>query len=94
MKGIAPPAISATLLSDEQIEITLKGIKKDNNFTASTRDFILTDAKGNIIHPSYQKIVPNMGMKREGQVGQLIISFEIQFPTLTEETINSLEKLL
>ena len=35
-----------------------------------------------------------MGMKREGQVGQLIISFEIQFPTLTEETINSLEKLL
>jgi len=35
-----------------------------------------------------------MGMKREGQVGQLIIGFDIQFPTLTEETIDGLEKIL
>jgi hypothetical protein len=35
-----------------------------------------------------------MGMKRDGQVGQLIITFDIQFPTLTEETIHNLEKLL
>ena len=30
MKGIEPPALAATLLSDEQIEITLKGIKKED----------------------------------------------------------------
>jgi len=35
-----------------------------------------------------------MGMKREGQVGQLIIGFDIQFPTLTEDAIDSIEKIL
>jgi DnaJ-class molecular chaperone len=58
------------------------------------KSFKINNAKGNVIHPTYQKIVAGMGMKREGQVGQLIISFEIQFPTLTEETIDNLEKLL
>ena len=58
------------------------------------KSFKINNSKGNVIHPSYQKIVAGMGMKREGQVGQLIISFEIQFPTLTEETIDSLEKIL
>ena len=58
------------------------------------KTYKINNAKGNIIHPTYQKIIPGMGMKRDGQVGQLIIGFEIQFPTLTEETIDSIEKLL
>ena len=36
-----------------------------------------------------------MGMKREGQIGNLIITFQIQFPSsLLEETITTLETLL
>lgn len=58
------------------------------------KTYKINNAKGNIISPSYQKIIPGMGMKRQGETGQLIISFEIQFPTLTEETIDSIEKLL
>jgi DnaJ-class molecular chaperone len=58
------------------------------------KTYKINNAKGNIICPSYQKIIPGMGMKRQGETGQLIISFEIQFPTLTEETIDSIEKLL
>jgi len=58
------------------------------------KTYKINNAKGNVIHPTYQKIIPGMGMKREGQVGQLIIGFEIQFPTLNEETINAIESLL
>ena len=58
------------------------------------KTYKIQNAKGNIISPSYKKIIPGMGMKREGQVGQLIIGFDIQFPTLTEETIDGLEKIL
>jgi hypothetical protein len=49
MKGIEPLSLSATLLSDDQIKITIKGIKKEYNFTATVNDFILNDAKGNLI---------------------------------------------
>ncbi len=58
------------------------------------KTYQIKNAKGNLIHPTYQKIIPGMGMKREGQVGQLIIGFDIHFPTLTEEVIDSIEKLL
>jgi len=58
------------------------------------KTFKINNVKGNIIHPTYQKILPNMGMKREGLVGQLIINFDIQFPTLSEEVIDQLEKII
>lgn len=58
------------------------------------KTYQIKNAKGNLIHPTYQKVISGMGMKREGQVGQLIIGFDIHFPTLTEETIDSIEKLL
>jgi DnaJ family protein A protein 2 len=58
------------------------------------KTYQIKNAKGNLIHPTYQKIIPGMGMKREGQVGQLIIGFDIHFPTLTEDVIDSIEKLL
>jgi len=54
----------------------------------------IQNPKGNIVSPSYQKILPGMGMKRDGQVGNLIIAFQIQFPALSEETIGKLENLL
>jgi DnaJ-class molecular chaperone len=48
-----------------------------------------------IIKPHSKKIIPNMGMNRNGNSGNLIIDFEIQFPdTLTPEQITGLSTIL
>ena len=42
-----------------------------------------------------QKIIPNLGMRRQNHTGNLIINFNVEFPkTLSMEKINSLEKIL
>ena len=56
---------------------------------------IFNNNSGNIITPNYKKVIPNMGMKRETHVGNLIIDFTITFPEkLSEEQISALEKIL
>jgi DnaJ-class molecular chaperone len=48
-----------------------------------------------IISPNFQKVVPNYGMKRENNTGNLIIVFDIAFPeTLTEEQVQKLNEVL
>jgi DnaJ-class molecular chaperone len=48
-----------------------------------------------IIKPGYKKVVPNMGMIRNLQTGNLVIEFEVVFPDkLTESQIESLKELL
>ena len=48
-----------------------------------------------VVKPNYRKVVPNLGMVRDGAYGSLIIEFEVEFPdTLTEEQIVAIEKLL
>ena len=48
-----------------------------------------------IIKPSFQKIIPGLGMQKNGHVGNLIIEFEITFPeTLTTEQIKILSDIL
>jgi DnaJ-class molecular chaperone len=48
-----------------------------------------------IIKPGYKKVVPNMGMIRNLQTGNLIIEFDIVFPdTLNELQMNSLKQIL
>lgn len=48
-----------------------------------------------IITPNYKKVVPSMGMVREPNKGNLIIEFEIEFPsTLTETQITQLTEIL
>jgi DnaJ-class molecular chaperone len=48
-----------------------------------------------IISPNYRKIIPNLGMMRDGNVGNLIIEFSISFPEkLTEEQIATLSEVL
>jgi len=55
----------------------------------------LNNPPGNIVSPYYKKIMPEMGMKRDDQVGNLVIAFTIQFPpTLPETTIETLKNLL
>jgi DnaJ family protein B protein 4 len=48
-----------------------------------------------VIKPNYKKVVPNMGMVREGSAGSMIIDFEISFPdSLTPEQIAGLSEIL
>lgn len=50
--------------------------------------------KGTVLSPTYKKILPNKGMKRDKNCGTLTIGFRIEFPTLTFAQIESLEQIL
>jgi curved DNA-binding protein len=55
----------------------------------------LNNPAGNIVSPYFKKIMPEMGMKRDDQTGNLVLAFMIHFPaTLPESTIESLKSLL
>jgi DnaJ-class molecular chaperone len=48
-----------------------------------------------IIRPGYRKVIPNLGMVRERNTGNLVIEFTVVFPeTLTAEQMTALETLL
>lgn len=48
-----------------------------------------------IIKPGYKKVIPNLGMQRDGSTGNLIVDFEIEFPdALTGEQIEKLRDIL
>lgn len=48
-----------------------------------------------VVKPNYRKVVPNLGMVRDGTYGSLIIEFEVEFPdSLTTEQIGAIEQLL
>jgi DnaJ-class molecular chaperone len=48
-----------------------------------------------VIHPNYRKVIPQMGMKRENQMGNLVIEFEVEFPAaLTPGQIAALQEIM
>ena len=48
-----------------------------------------------IIRPGFRKVIPEFGMKRENNTGNLIIEFDIVFPdSLTQDVINKLSEIL
>ena len=48
-----------------------------------------------IIKPGFKKIIPEMGMRRDGHVGNLIIAFEVDFPNqLTEAQVKMFDENL
>ena len=48
-----------------------------------------------VIKPNFKKVVPNLGMTREGSTGNMIIDFEIEFPeSLTKEQMDRLLEIL
>lgn len=56
---------------------------------------LLIKNKNYIIKNNYIKILDGLGMKRENNIGRLIIEFNIEFPdTLTDEQVETLEKIL
>ena len=57
--------------------------------------FQINNNKGGVIAPNTIKILNNMGMKRNGNVGNLVINFVVVFPTnISLDTIDILEKIL
>lgn len=48
-----------------------------------------------IIQPNFQKIIPGLGISKNGNTGNLIIEFQITFPgTLSKEQIDTLTQIL
>jgi DnaJ family protein B protein 4 len=51
--------------------------------------------KSTVIHPNYKKTIPGLGMIRDNNKGNLIIEFDVIFPTsLTQEQIETLTSIL
>lgn len=49
---------------------------------------------GHVIHQNYQQIIPNMGLMRDNNVGNLIIVFNVKFPThLSQSVFEELKKI-
>ena len=59
------------------------------------REFKIKNEPGNIIPPNFRKIIPNLGLKRDNDIGNLIILFDVIYPKqFTQEQIERLEKIL
>lgn len=57
--------------------------------------YTLNNNSGSIIPPEYIKIIPNMGLTRDGHTGNLLIHFHVEFPEkLSEQQIKSLKEIL
>ena len=59
------------------------------------RIFKIQNDNGNVICPGYKKVIPGMGMVRDGQTGTLVILFDVKFPEhLTREAITTISGVL
>ena len=59
------------------------------------KKFKIHNTKGNIISSNYKKLIKKMGMKRDTNIGNLIINFTVKYPEkLTIEQVEQLEKIL
>jgi DnaJ-class molecular chaperone len=57
--------------------------------------YTLNNATGTIIYTNYKKIIPNMGLKRDNHVGNMIINFNVEYPEkLTDEQVEKLRGIL
>ena len=59
------------------------------------REFKINNESGNIIPPDFRKTISKLGMKRDDDIGDLIIIFEIIYPkSLTSEQLQQLDLIL
>ena len=57
--------------------------------------YTLNNNEGSIIVPGYKKLIPNLGLTRENQTGNLIITFEVEFPKEYDiEVIKKLKEIM
>lgn len=72
----------------------LCGLTFDMKFI-NGKNYTINNNPGSIIVPGYKKVIPNMGLKRDEHQGNLIIVFDVEFPThLDAEKIAGLKDLL
>ena len=79
--------------------ITLKeslcGFTIEINHVSGKRFSINNATNPTVIVPQYKKMVPGLGMKRDNNVGNLVIVFDVQFPaSLSPEQIEILKAAL
>lgn len=71
----------------------LLGFSFDLNYI-NGKTYTIHNKPNNIITPGYKKTIPNMGITRENDTGNIIIVFNVIFPKfLSEETISNLERI-
>ena len=59
------------------------------------REFKINNQPGNVIPPNFRKIISNLGMHRDNDVGNLIIIFDVIYPKqLNKEQITILNEVL
>ena len=59
------------------------------------KTFKINNGNGNVIGFNYKKVLPDLGMKRDNHIGNIIINFNIVFPEkLTSEQVESLLTIL
>lgn len=59
------------------------------------KNYVINNAAGNIIKPGFKKLIPGLGLERDGHKGGIIIAFQIEFPdTLDEKIMAQLKTLL
>jgi DnaJ-class molecular chaperone len=59
------------------------------------KTFKINNGNGNVIGFNYTKVLPDLGMKRDNHIGNIIINFTIAFPEkLTSEQVDSLLTIL
>ena len=58
------------------------------------KTYKINNGAGNIVSPGFKKIIKNMGMIRGENTGNLVIEFDVVFPThLTSDKIEALERI-
>jgi hypothetical protein len=59
------------------------------------KSYTINNNPGSIVTPAYFKSIPNMGLTRDGDTGNLVITFEVVFPeTLDLDKISKLKEIL
>jgi len=59
------------------------------------KSYTINNNPGSVVTPAYFKPIPGMGLTREGHTGNLVITFEIDFPESIEiEKVHALSKIL
>lgn len=59
------------------------------------RTFKINNDPGNIIKPNFKKMIPSMGLVRDGKKGDLLIEFIVQYPNnITVEQATQISKIL
>lgn len=86
--------LDLTINKDISLKDALCGFSFELKYI-NNKTYTINNSSGNIIPPNYKKIIPNMGLSRDGYTGNLIIHFSVFFPEkLSEEKMSLLKNIL